>query len=118
MSQSEPQSEEAPFGAAVMARLDDKAQSNIDSTLITLTFTSLSFCVICGLAISSSAIEVVFPNYKMDASLNYILKDVMTPAFTPSIGIFFLFLSPFGLFKFAQISSQATVYKEDAGENR
>ena len=115
--QSEPQPE-GPFGAAVMAKLGDKAQSNIDSILITLTFASLSFCVLCGLAISSSAIEVVFPDYKMDDNLNHILKDVLTPAFTPSIGIFFLFSITFGLFKFAQISSQATVYKEDAGENR
>ena len=117
LSQSEPQPE-APFGAAVMARLSDRAQSNLDSTLITLTFTSLSFCVLCGLAISSSAIEVVFPEFKMDASLNYVLKDVLTPAFTPSIGIFFLFSITFGLFKFAQISSQATVYTEDAGDAR
>ena len=54
----------------------------------------------------------------MDASLNYVLKDVLTPAFTPSIGIFFLFSITFGLFKFAQISSQATVYTEDAGDAR
>ena len=103
---------EGPFGASSMAKLDDKAQANIDKILITLTFSSLAFCVLCGLAISSSAIEVVFPSYKMDENLDYILKDVLTPAFTPSIGIFFLFSITFGLFKFAQISSQATVYKE------
>jgi hypothetical protein len=117
LSGGEPQAE-GPFGAAAMAKLDDKAQGNIDNLLITLTFASLAFCVLCGLAISSSAIEVVFPGYKMDASLDYILKDVLTPAFTPSIGVFFLFSITFGLFKFAQISSQATVYTEKAGKRR
>ena len=117
LSGSEPQ-EEGPFGAATMAKLDDKAQGNIDNILITLSFSSLAFCVLCGVAISSAAIEVVFPDFKMDPNVDHILKDVLTPAFTPSIGIFFFFSITFGLFKFAQISSQATVYKEKDGKKR
>jgi hypothetical protein len=104
---------EQPFGKAVLDKVDEKLQAKIDKGLITLTFLSLAFCVLCGLAISSSAIEVVFPQYKMGESVDFILKDVLTPAFTPSIGIFFFFSITFGIFKFAQISSNATVYREN-----
>jgi hypothetical protein len=104
---------EQPFGKAVLDKVDEKLQAKIDKGLITLTFLSLAFCVLCGLAISSSAIEVVFPQYEMGENVDYILKDVLTPAFTPSIGIFFFFSITFGIFKFAQISSNATVYREN-----
>ena len=109
-----PTPEGGAFGEAALSKIDDKLQQQIDDTLISLTFGSLLFCVLCGLAISSSAIEVVIPDFKMDSNVDHILKDVLTPLFTPSLGIFFLFSITFGIFKFAQVSSQATVYTEES----
>ena len=109
----EPMPEGGAFGEAALSKIDDKLQQKIDDTLIALTFGSLAFCVLCGLAISSTAIGVVFPTYKIDSNIDYVLKDILTPAFTPSLGIFFFFSITFGIFKFAQVSSQATVYSEE-----
>jgi hypothetical protein len=41
-----------------------------------------------------------------------LIVNVLTPAFTPAFLIFLFFSVTFGLFKFAQISSSQTVYKE------
>lgn len=109
----EPKPEGGAFGESALSKIDGKMQQQIDDTLIALTFGSLAFCVLCGLAISSTAIEIVFPSYKMDSNIDYVLKDILTPMFTPSIGIFFFFSITFGIFKFAQVSSQATVYSEE-----
>ena len=109
----EPKSEGGAFGESVLSKLDGKLQQKIDNTLISLTFGSLLFCVLCGLAISSSAIEVVFPDFKMDQNVDYVLKDVLTPFFYSLYRDLLFFSITFGIFKFAQVSSQATVYTEE-----
>jgi hypothetical protein len=63
--------------------------------------------------ISLSALKVAFPQVAMPEQLDAAIANFFTPAFTPSLVVFFFFSITFGLFKFAQISSSQTVYRED-----
>jgi hypothetical protein len=104
--------EDSPFGAAVLANIPMKTQLQIDNFLITATFSSLAFCVLCGVGISTSAIKVAIPSFSVPQWVDSLVLNVLDPAFTPSFLIFFFFSITFGVFKFAQVSSSQTVYRE------
>ena len=105
--------EEAPFGQSVLANISADAQMKIDNTLVACVSAALGFVVLCGIAISLGAYTIVFPEVKIPESVDFAIKNFLSPAFTPALGIFFFFSTTFGLFKFAQISSDQTVYKEE-----
>jgi len=104
--------EEAPFGESVIAKLDAKTQLQFDKILITGVSLSLGFVILCGIGISAGALHVVFPDITIPQSVDDAITKVLTPSFTPALGVFFFFSITFGLFKFAQISSSQTVYRE------
>jgi hypothetical protein len=62
---------------------------------------------------SFGAVKVVFPEFGVDSNIDGIIENVLTPAFTPSLLLFFLSSITYGLFKFAQVSSTDTVYREE-----
>ena len=62
--------------------------------------------------LSAGAIEVVFKDITIPDAMDSFITNFLTPAFTPALGVFFFFSITFGLFKFAQISSDQTVYRE------
>ena len=101
-----------PFGEAVLAGISPQLQTKIDNILVTGTFAALLFVVLCGVGISAGALQIVFPNIEISPDVDALIKNFLTPSFTPSLGIFFFFSITFGLFKFAQISSSQTVYRE------
>lgn len=101
------------FGESVLEKIPDKLQAQLDSILLTATFGSLALVILCGIGISYGAFKVIFPTIKVPEALDGFITNVLDPAFTPAVGIFFLFSITFGLFKFAQISSDKTVYRED-----
>ena len=105
--------EENPFGQSVLAGISADAQLKIDNTLVTCTALSLGFVVLSGISISLGAYTVVFPEVKIPESLDFVVTRFLSPAFTPALFVFFFFSITFGLFKFAQISSDQTVYKEE-----
>mmetsp|Transcript_7010 Transcript_7010/g.7125 ORF Transcript_7010/g.7125 Transcript_7010/m.7125 type:complete len:257 (-) Transcript_7010:518-1288(-) len=105
--------EETPFGQSVLANFPAKVQLQIDNTLVGLVFASLTFVVLCGIGISTKAFEIVRPDVKIPVGVDRFITDFLDPAFTPSFLIFFFFSITFGIFKFAQVSSDQTVYKED-----
>lgn len=107
------ETEESPFGQSVLANLAPEVQLKIDNTLVTCTFLSLLFVVLSGISISLGAYTIVFPETKIPPELDNIIKNFLSPAFTPALFVFFFFSITFGLFKFAQISSDQTVYKEE-----
>lgn len=103
---------DAPFGESIIARLTPEMQMKYDNVLVTGVSLSLSFVVLCGVGISAGSLKVVFPDINLPAGLDDVITNFLTPSFTPGLGVFFLFSTSFGLFKFAQISSSQTVYKE------
>lgn len=105
--------EENPFGQSVLANIPAETQLKIDNTLVTLVATSLGFVILSGISISLGAYTVVFPETKIPEWLDGVVTNFLSPAFTPALFIFFFFSTTFGLFKFAQISSDQTVYKEE-----
>mmetsp|Transcript_17424 Transcript_17424/g.29415 ORF Transcript_17424/g.29415 Transcript_17424/m.29415 type:complete len:248 (-) Transcript_17424:48-791(-) len=104
--------EDAAFGEDVIARIPAKTQTQIDQILITGTFVTLTFVVLCGIGISYGAFKIVFPDVLIAPELDNLIVNVLSPSFTPALGVFLLFSVTLGLFKFAQISSDQTVYKE------
>jgi len=89
-----------------------KTQQQIDNILVTVTFLALIFVISCGVSISVGAYKIVSPTFEVNSDLDNLLTNYLSPAFTPAL-IFFLFCSvTFGIFKFAQISNNQTVYKE------
>ncbi len=100
------------FGEAVLAGIPAKLQGQIDNILITTTFFALSLVVLTGVGMSASALEIVFPGFKLDPTVNQLITNVLVPNFTPFFCFFFAVSITLGLFKYAQISSEATVYKE------
>jgi hypothetical protein len=105
--------EENPFGQSVLANIPAETQLKIDNTLVSLVATSLGFVILSGISISLGAYTVVFPETKIPEWLDGLVTNFLSPAFTPALAIFFFFSTTFGLFKFAQISSDQTVYKEE-----
>ena len=105
--------EETPFGQSVLAGIPADTQMKIDNTLVTCVSLSLGFVVLSGISISLGAYTVVFPDVHIPEWLDGLITNFLSPAFTPALGIFFFFSTTFGLFKFAQISSDQTVYKEE-----
>ena len=105
--------EESPFGEKIIEKIPESTQLKIENTLIALTFTTLTFSILCGIAISAEAFKVVFPEVEIPPALGSLITNVLSPAFTPSVGVFLLFSTTFGLFKFAQISSNESVYREE-----
>ena len=103
---------DAPFGESIIAKLTPEMQMKYDNVLVTGVSVSLSFVVLCGVGISAGSLKVVFPDINLPAGLDDVITNFLTPSFTPALGVFFLFSTSFGLFKFAQISSSQTVYKE------
>lgn len=106
------QGKEVPFGEAIMAKLTPEAQMKIDKQLVTGVSASLLFVLLCGVGISAGSLRVVYPSLAIPEGVEDAIANFFTPAFTPALGVFFLFSTTFGLFKFAQISSSQTVYKE------
>jgi hypothetical protein len=105
-------SDDAPFGEEVLAGIPFSLQQKIDNILVTSTLLALSFVIISGVGMSAGALKVVFPDIQVPEAVDGLITNFLTPAFTPGIGIFFFFSITFGLFKFAQISSSQTVYRE------
>jgi len=105
---------DSPFGESIIAGIPLAAQAKIDNILVTATFGALAFVVLSGVAISLGALTVVFPTLIIPETIDDIAKNILSPAFTPSLGVFFFFSITFGIFKFAQISSSGTVYREDS----
>ena len=66
-----------------------------------------------GIGISYGAFKVVFPTIPIPQTIDDFIIQVLTPSFTPTVVIFFFFSINYGLFKYAQISSVRTVYRED-----
>jgi hypothetical protein len=103
---------DAPFGEGIIAKLDTATQQKFDNILITGVSISLGFVILCGIGISAGAIEVVFKDITIPDAMDSFITNFLTPAFTPALGVFFFFSITVGLFKFAQISSDQTVYRE------
>jgi hypothetical protein len=101
-----------PFGKEVISGFSYDAQQQIENLLLPLTFTVLSYCILCGVAISSGAFTVVFPDFVMPEGIASTIENVLVPSFLPASGTFLFLSVTYGLFKFAQISSTATEYKE------
>ena len=104
--------DETPFGREVMANMSFEQQAKLDKLLVSAVFVALSFVILCGIAISFGAFRVVYPDIQISAELDSFITNFLDPAFTPALGVFFLFSITFGLFKFAQISNSQSVYKE------
>ena len=103
---------DAPFGESVINGIPAPMQAKIEDILITLTFSALTYLIVSGIGLSSGALKVVYPGFEMPTALDSIVVNVLTPSFAPALAIFLFFSVTFGLFKFAQISSNQTVYKE------
>ena len=103
---------DAPFGESVISGIPAPMQAKIEDILITLTFSALTFLILSGLGISAGALKVVYPGFELPVAFDSIIVNFLTPAFAPGLAIFLFFSVTFGLFKFAQISSNQTVYKE------
>ena len=100
------------FGESVLQRIPPKLLARIDTSLVTLTFLSLVVVVITGVAISFGAYKVVFPDVQIPADFDNAITNVIAPAFSPALAVFFFFSITFGIFKFAQVSSSQTMYQE------
>lgn len=105
--------ENRPFGEAVLAKIPDSVQERVDGFLITGTFIALFIVVSCGIGISLGAFKVVFPAIVIPPEIEDLALNILDPAFTPSVLVFFAFSITLGIFKYAQISSDRTVYRED-----
>jgi len=103
---------ETSFGETVLENISPQTQSKIDNTLVTLTFSSLVFVILSGVGISIGALKIVFPSLEISPETSAVVDNILSPAFTPALCFFLLCSTTFGLFKFAQISSSQTVYKE------
>ena len=103
---------DAPFGESVLAGIPAPMQAKIEDILITLTFSALTYLIVSGIGLSSGALKVVFPGFEIPAALDSITINILTPSFGPALVIFLIFSVTFGTFKFAQISSNQTVYRE------
>eukprot|EP01039_Chlorochromonas_danica_P009165 gene9164-10117_t len=105
--------DEEGFGGKVLAKIPLPLQEKIDNILLWGTSLSLTTVIVIGLAASSGALKVVYPDVHIPEAADRFIQDALIPALTPTI-IFFLFFSvTFGLFKFAQISSSETTYREE-----
>jgi hypothetical protein len=105
--------ESRPFGEAVLERFSPAQLAKIDSVLVTGAFVTLSIVVLIGTGMSFGAVKVVFPQYAFDPNVDNVIQNILTPAFTPSLLLFFLASITYGLFKFAQASSSDTIYREE-----
>jgi hypothetical protein len=103
---------EPVFGENVMANIPMATQAQIDNVLVTGTFLALSFVVLSGIGISLGAFKVVFPQVEISPEIDSLIVNILSPSFTPALFIFFAFSITFGLFKYAQVSSSQTVYRE------
>ena len=103
---------ERPFGEAALAKIPTSILEKIDSFLLSATFLSLSLVILCGVEISLEALRIVFPDVIFLSGADEIATKFLSPTFTPALLIFFFFSVTFGLLKYAQISSNQTVYKE------
>ena len=104
--------EDRAFGESVLEKIPAKTQMQIDNILVVITFSALLFVLLSGIGISISATKLVYPSLEINEQLDQIITNFLSPAFTPALGFLLLCSSTFGLFKFAQISSSQTVYKE------
>lgn len=109
--------ENRPFGEAVLAKIPDSVQERVDGFLITGTFIALFVVVSCGIGISLGAFRVVFPTIVIPPEVENFSMNILDPAFTPSVLVFFAFSITLGVFKYAQISSDRTVYRENEEDN-
>jgi hypothetical protein len=107
-----PDDRDYAFGESVLDKIPTSTQAKIDRALVNLTFFSLSIVVLTGVAISFGAFRVVYPEVSISPDLERVITDILAPAFSPALGVFFFFSITFGLFKFAQVSSSQTVYRE------
>jgi hypothetical protein len=71
------------------------------------------FLILYFAGISLGALKVVFPQVQIPAEFEPVITNFLSPSFTPSLGIFLFFSVTLGVFKFAQVSSSRTVYRED-----
>jgi len=104
--------EDQPFGFSTISKIDPKQQQKLDNVLLTGAFGSLAFVVLCGIGISLGAFNIVFKDFELSPEIDSLIKNILDPAFTPALGVFFFFSITYGLFKFAQLSSEQTVYRE------
>ena len=101
-----------PFGEDVITKIPLELQGKIDNILIAGVFLSLAWCILCGVGMSAGSLKIVFKDFQLANTIDGLIVNVFDPSFTPSIGIFFFFSITFGLFKYAQIQSSQTAYKE------
>ena len=109
---TEEKTDDAPFGQGVLDKIPAALQAKIDSILVTAVSLALGFVLLSGVGMSAGALTVVFPSIEIPEAADALITNFLTPAFTPALVFFLLCSSTFGLFKFAQISSSQTVYKE------
>jgi hypothetical protein len=101
-----------PFGEDVLSKFPVSLQTKLDSALLTLTMLSLTAVVLTGLSLSFGAMKLVKPSVALPSGLEDAVTNFLAPAFGPAVCIFFFFSVTFGLFKFAQVSTSQTTYKE------
>ena len=106
------QGDNRPFGEGILEKFPSKTLAQFDAILVTGAFGSLAFVVLIGIGMSASAVPVVFPGVKLGDTVEGIITGILTPIFTPALLVFFAFSITYGLFKFAQASSDDSVYKE------
>jgi hypothetical protein len=111
-SSSSNNNDDKPFGEDIITKIPLELQGKIDNILIAGVFLSLSWCILCGIGMSAGSLRIVFKDFKLASTIDDLIFNVFDPSFTPSLGIFFFFSITFGLFKYAQIQSSQTTYKE------
>lgn len=105
--------DEEGFGGKVLAKIPLPLQEKIDNMLLWGTSLTLTTVILIGLAASSGALKVVYPDVHIPEAADRFIQDTLIPALTPMSALFLFFSVTFGLFKYAQISSNETTYREE-----
>eukprot|EP01040_Poterioochromonas_malhamensis_P001340 gene1340-1420_t len=104
---------EGAFGERVLERFPPAQLKMIDNMLVGATFTSLSVVIAIGVGLSLSSLKIPNSDFQIDPVWIDFINNSLYPAFTPAIGVLFLCSITFGIFKFAQVSSNKTLYTEE-----
>ena len=102
---------EPSFSLDLINLVPDAAQSAIDRVLVLMVGLSLAVFVSGGVAITIEAFAVA-SKQALPPSLDAFIVNIVEPAFTPSVGVFFFFSISLGLFKGAQLSREDANYAE------
>ena len=102
---------EPSFSLDLINLVPDAAQSAIDRALVLAVGLSLAVFVASGVAITIEAFAVA-SKQTLPPFLDSFIVNIVEPAFTPSVGVFFFFSISLGLFKGAQLSREDANYAE------